>query len=262
MKLRLQELAGLNGLSLAAVFRTLVLEHPSVAAAGRRVVEQTKSHLSVFEEGQAPGPIVTYTWDLNVTADSLASDFVRTIVNFWETPSPSVVIVQAAKALAARIQCLRQLLTEAQLIAKGTYCQSGVAAEIGRFEWARQGTLIDVRNSDFLEVINHKPTTRWTGIWLEVPNARAIRETAPNKAGARVESSSAAILECRRWLSDAMNASPDERQGTKQIWWERAKVKWPKTLSRRGFDKAWADAVSDTKASKWAASGAPPKIRQ
>jgi hypothetical protein len=254
-------LQALHGQSLATVFRIVVLEHPSVAAAAREVVEQTKRHASVFEQAQAPGPLVNYNWDLNITAEALASEFTGSIVHFWETPSPkpSIVIVHAATALATRIQRLREFLTERQLIGKGTYSQTGVTAEIGHLEWARQGTLIDVRNSDLLEVINHKLTTRWTGIWLEVVDAKATRGTVTDKAAMRVESSAAAIRECTRWLADAMNASPAERKGTKQSWWKKAKIKWPRTLSRRGFDKAWADAVSQTKASAWAAAGAPRK---
>lgn len=264
MKPKLEELADLHGLSFAVVFKKLVLEHPSVVPAGRKVIEQTGKHASVFEQGHAPGPIVNYHWDLNTTADSLALQFVGQIVSFWESPppKPSVAIIDAATALVARIQYFRQLLTEKQLIAKGTYFQTGQTTEVGHLEWARRGTLIDVLNSDLLEVINHKLTTKWSGISIEVANLKTIRELAGRKAIVRVESSGAAVLACTRWLVGVMNESPHKRRDNKQIWKKRAKDKWPKTLTGRGFDKAWTDAVVEAHAPAWAAAGAPQKSSQ
>jgi hypothetical protein len=261
MRSQLEELVALNGLSLATVFRTIVLEHPSVVALGRKVVEQTKRHASVFEQGQVPGLLVDYVWDLNNSADSLAYQFVSPDIIFADTPLPKApaVIVDAATVLAARMQYLRQLLTEGQLIGKGTYCQTGLTAEIGPLQWGRQSVRIDVCNSDLVEIIDHKRVPKWTGISLEVVNMTAIRGGARKKARARVETNIAALHECTQWLAGAMNTSPGERQGAKKIWWRRAQIKWPKTLSRRGFDRAWADAVSQTKASAWAAAGAPRK---
>jgi hypothetical protein len=257
-----EELASLHGLSLADLFKKLVLEHPEVVAAGRAVIEQTRKYSAVFEEGQSVGPFVEYTWALDATTDGLAYAFVAPVVHWLgdPLPKPPPVIVDAAAALAARIQLLRRLLTGGRIFAKGMYCQTGITGEIGRLQWARQDTLVDVRNSDLLQAINHKPVTIWTGIWIEV--AEAIRDAAVQKARERVESSTAAINECTRWLVDVMNASPGERQGTKDSWWARAANRWPKTLSRRGFDKAWADAVRQSKASAWAAAGAPRKSVQ
>ncbi|MFY9684559.1 MAG: hypothetical protein WAJ88_02075, partial [Pseudolabrys sp.] len=165
MKQKLEEPVDLHGLSLAAAFRTIVLDHPSVVAAGRKVIEQTKGHASVFEKGQTPGPIVEYAWELDTTADNLAYQFVRPIMFFMDTPSPkaSPGIVEAATALASRIQFLRQLLSGGSLIAKGAYYQTGLTTEIGRLQWVRQGVHIDVRNSDFIEIVNNKLTASWTG---------------------------------------------------------------------------------------------------
>jgi len=86
MKPQLEDLIDLHGLSLATLFRTIVLDHPSVIAAGRKVVEQTKEHASVFEQGEAPGPFVKYTWELDITADNLAFEFVRPIIFFSGCP--------------------------------------------------------------------------------------------------------------------------------------------------------------------------------
>jgi hypothetical protein len=63
----------------------------------------------------------------------------------------------------------------------------------------------------------------------------------------------AAQTECRRWLSHEMRASPDRPQAKSKVLAE-AKKRFPK-LSKRGFDRAWGDAISETGAQKWSKSG-------
>jgi hypothetical protein len=63
----------------------------------------------------------------------------------------------------------------------------------------------------------------------------------------------AAQVECRRWLSNEMRASPDRPRAKSQVWTD-ARKRFPK-LSKRGFDRAWADAISETGAQKWSKAG-------
>ena len=59
--------------------------------------------------------------------------------------------------------------------------------------------------------------------------------------------------ECKRWLSSEMRASPDRPRPKSQVLAE-AKKRFP-NLSKRGFDRAWGDAISETGAEKWSKAG-------
>jgi hypothetical protein len=63
----------------------------------------------------------------------------------------------------------------------------------------------------------------------------------------------AAQTECRRWLSSKMRAAPDRPRPKSQIQTE-AMQRFP-NLSRRAFDRAWRDAISETGAHKWSKAG-------
>jgi hypothetical protein len=67
----------------------------------------------------------------------------------------------------------------------------------------------------------------------------------PTTAGAQTE--------CRRWLSSEMSNSPDRPRPKDQVWVE-AKKRFPK-LSKRGFERAWSDAICKTGSHKWSKSG-------
>jgi hypothetical protein len=59
--------------------------------------------------------------------------------------------------------------------------------------------------------------------------------------------------QCRRWLTTLMNDVPNDPQ-PKSIIWSKALAKFPK-LSKRGFDRAWDQAVRAANAEKWRAPG-------
>jgi hypothetical protein len=63
----------------------------------------------------------------------------------------------------------------------------------------------------------------------------------------------AAQTECRRWLASEMRASLDRPRPKSQVFAE-AKKRFPK-LSKRGFDRAWGDAIGETGAEKWSKAG-------
>ena len=59
--------------------------------------------------------------------------------------------------------------------------------------------------------------------------------------------------ECKRWLSSEMRASPDRPRPKSQVLAE-AKKRFP-NLSKRGFNRAWGDAINETGAEKWSKAG-------
>jgi hypothetical protein len=61
---------------------------------------------------------------------------------------------------------------------------------------------------------------------------------------------------CRNWLVQEMLASPNNKQKSKNAWFEQAKKKY--RLSRREFDRAWSHALNKTR-SNWGRPGAPNK---
>jgi hypothetical protein len=67
----------------------------------------------------------------------------------------------------------------------------------------------------------------------------------PTTAGAETD--------CRRWLSSEMSTSPDRPRPKKEVRAEAIK-RFPK-LAKRGFERAWSDAIRKTGAQKWSKSG-------
>ena len=58
---------------------------------------------------------------------------------------------------------------------------------------------------------------------------------------------------CRLWLINLMKANPNNPR-PKEVIREEAKARFP-NLGKRGFDRAWAAAISQTGAEKWSAPG-------
>jgi hypothetical protein len=58
---------------------------------------------------------------------------------------------------------------------------------------------------------------------------------------------------CRLWLTNLMKTNPNNPR-PKQALREEAKSRFPK-LSNRGFDRAWASAISHAGADRWSAPG-------
>jgi hypothetical protein len=69
----------------------------------------------------------------------------------------------------------------------------------------------------------------------------------------------AAETACRRWLISQMTSSPTTSPTKRSVWIE-AQQNWP-ALSRRGFERAWADALAKTDAN-WSRAGRPRKSNQ
>jgi hypothetical protein len=238
---------------------------------------------AVFLEGQHPGPMIEFRWRMDESPKELAFSFVRKSVWFLDEPVPKASDdqIRAAMALADRVTGLRKMLGGGSLVAYGTFSTTGLEQAISPRQWLRANISVDVRNSDFIDGVDGKSGPRWTGLFLSLPSpdsvatpALQLREaslTTTNENQAHSESqisrknlvsSAATFSACKNWLIEAMRSSPGTRIETKAWWWKKAQEKWIKSLSRRGFDAAWAEAVRATRAAAWASAGAPRKSPQ
>jgi hypothetical protein len=79
-----------------------------------------------------------------------------------------------------RWQRLRQRLINGELMARGTYAQSGELRPIDQYQWARQGLSIEVQSGDLIEFENRKAIVRWSGISLVRPGPTPIAHPPPD----------------------------------------------------------------------------------
>jgi hypothetical protein len=73
------------------------------------------------------------------------------------------------------------------------------------------------------------------------------------------KSKASAVERCTTWLISEMNKSPKHRPKAKNEYLKDAETHF-QGLSKRGFEKAWADAISATSAN-WSAPGRPRSVR-
>jgi hypothetical protein len=168
----------LDGLSLAQAFEIFVLKDPDVTSSASSVLQHDRAHESVFREGQYPGPYVEYVWPLDVAGSDLAFQFVRSGAFCTTAATPVVprVILDISEILAARIREFRELLTSGRVIAHGTFAKAGSTSEVDRLQWARRKLLIDVKNSDLVEIGSDSPIVKWTGLTLHLPTTTKPEE--------------------------------------------------------------------------------------
>ena len=83
----------------------------------------------------------------------------------------------------------------------------------------------------------------------------------PKKSVARVTAKNNSIKACRLWLSEIMRSNPAKPK-PRDDYLKEALVRWPGTLGKRGFKRAWDEAVETTGADAWSASGRPKLNRQ
>lgn len=172
----------LFGLSLSDAFRQFVLEDPEISALGKMIVEQEGRHVEVFSEGQYPGPFIDFGWPLDVSPSDLVFQFVRPVVFFVPgppLPEGSRAVHRVSSVLAAKLQSLRGMLVNGQIVAHGTFAKTGLFGLINRLQWARSGLIIDVKSGDLLQEINSRVEVQWSGLALE---ATATSEPA-NQGG-------------------------------------------------------------------------------
>ena len=166
--------AQLSGQGITKAFLTAVLGDPEVIAASNRLPDATR-YRSIFEKGQRPGPVIDYQWPLSFTADQLASDFVRPIAWYPESPRPvaSFEVRQVATIIADRWHRFRQRLIAGELVGTGIYVATGQLAPIAPLQWGREDACLDVQNGDLLLLDNNKYVVRWSSISLSKPSQAA-----------------------------------------------------------------------------------------
>jgi hypothetical protein len=181
----------ITGFSLVQAFRKLVLEDPEIAALSKPLTRD----VTVFKEGQFPGPYVNYHWPLDLTAEQCAYAFVNSpFANiYFDIPSPSTEQSAVSVPLVDRLQALRGLLLSGKVLGRGTSVRTDSAVIIPALEWSRSNISIDVRNGDFCEEENHKPKIRWSSISLEAPHQQDPPQRDMLKAARPAKVKSAAV---------------------------------------------------------------------
>ncbi len=95
------------------------------------------------------------------------------------------------------------------------------------------------------------------------------QEVSPQRAelaallngGAGNSSRAAAIKQCRAWLVNVIQASPDSRTHSNEELWEQALSRWSQRLSRRGFEEAYRAARESVDAPAWGKTGPRKRSR-
>ena len=180
----------LHELSLSEAFHKYVLNDPEVVPLAEAAMRTRQDYESTFREGKFPGDIVKFAWPLDITASDLACQFVSSILlnsNGSEPDAPPAVKTVSV-VIVDRLKALRDLLTFGRVIARGTFSKTGEIKTVGRLEWARRDVLIDVQNSDLLDIENGKSFVKWSGLSLEA--AVGQLEALPKSTEATVETPS------------------------------------------------------------------------
>jgi hypothetical protein len=262
--------ANLDGLSLTQAFQRYVINDPEVVAQGQKLLKVENRHSSVFREGQAPGPFVDYHWPLDSTALALADRFVAQFIHFAgePLPAPSAAILNISAVLVDRIRRLRDLLASGEVVAVGTFVQTGIEGPIGRLQWVRNEISIDVSNGDLCEGQDNRAVAKWTGLSLRVPPMAANEQQngvaskvveSRSKAKAQIQTIEKCRIECVAWLEDMMKANPDLGKFSKKELWTQVELKWPDKVSWRAFEAARTEAINKTGALAWKEPGPKPK---
>jgi hypothetical protein len=180
-----------------------------------------------------------------------------------------------------RFARLISYLSPELLVAEGFPAAGGMTVSISRSIWEKVGTYINLGNGDLL-VASPKAKDRlicplkplFTGLVLrkagpvhrisDVPlsGLHRVATSIVGKSKENIVSTMASEMACLNWLLALMRSSPNIRPEIKDFYWRKAHRKWPKSLSNRGFDRAWARSVAEAPAPVWIAGGAPKKPLQ
>jgi len=264
--------ADLDGLSLTEAFQRYVIHDQEVVAQAEILLKLEDRHSSVFLKGQSPGAFVDFHWPLDSTSSKLAYRFVARFMNFVgePLPVPSVAISNISEVLVDRIRRLRGMLVSGEVVAIGTFAQTGIEGPISRLQWVRNDISIDVSNGDLCDGQDNRAKPMWTGLSFRVPSALSNDQqnsvpskllATPSKAKAQIQTKENCRLECIAWLVDLMKLSPDVGTFSKEELWIQVKRRWPAKVSQRAFEGARSAAINQTGAQAWKVPGAKPKSR-
>jgi hypothetical protein len=192
------------------------------------------------------------------------------------------------------------LLQKGEMAARGVPARPGFSEQIMRSVWSHEAFHLRVSTGDVLQdneqsVDKFDRTLKsWIGVVLCKPaNAAAeadweSRNVSPatplfhvNNTGSdasrsntilpveltkitkgRIDTVTTSYRECVTWLEQFMRESPNARTATIAELWHQAKLQWPGTLSRRGFEDARNEAIKATGAYAWTAAGRSRKSPQ
>jgi hypothetical protein len=202
-------------------------------------------------------------------------------------------LVIAVEALKQRYRSLMSLLQTGEMTARGIPARAGFSEQIVRSVWSHEAFHLRVSTGDVLQdneqsVDKFDRTLKsWIGVVLckhanaaaktdwegqNVSSARPLFhvnytvsdvslsgtmspvEVAKQTKG-RIDTVTTSYRECVNWLAQLMGNSPNARTATIDKLWHQAKLRWPGTLSRRGFESARNEAIKASGAHAWTAAG-------
>jgi hypothetical protein len=259
--------------SFVDAFQMCIVNDPQLGAARKRAIASGGTPASFGNEWhpyRAVWPVVLGEGpDIEPATESAEKS---------DEPTSDILVEVANRIQGHRFAKLIGYLSTGRLGAEGVPAAGGTSTAIPRAIWQQDGIYIDLENADLLEAslrAKHRLSCPlrplFTGLVLRKPESvRRLSEIGsvdhPPVASRKVSKSKKNITSkttteraCCDWLVDLMRRSPDVRPEIHDLYWREAHVQWPKSLSKRGFDRAWAKAVDEARAPEWSAGGRPRK---
>ena len=260
----------LDGKTLLEACRDHVLHDPEVAAA-RSAATSALGNPASFGFAWPPYRAV---WPVGYSPLSTEGGPIGCLKGDDESDSSSRLTAVADELLRSRFARLIEYLASGTIVAFGSSRRGGASAPVPRAYWQRRSTYIDLENGDLLERSPHArdhttalsaPTFR--GLVLGAPDAEMAPQSADRqrrivyqmrRQPPNIQTAPLTYNACLEWLISEMQKSLRERRKPKDDWWKDAQKRWPKKLSHRAFDRAWA-AANETTGAVWSYPGAPRK---
>jgi hypothetical protein len=202
---------------------------------------------------------------------------IKSVKKSDEPPSDNLV-KEANRIQRQRFSRLIGCFSTGRLVVEGVPAAGGASVAIPRSIWQQEGIYIDLENGGLLEVdvgrkvrvdrplkVLFKELILRRGVSVyripEIPlvEPRPLTKRRVGKGRRKIVTKMTSERECFDWLIGLMRANPDDGPEAKDVYWHEAQLKWPKSLARRGFDRAWAKSVAEAPAPGWSAGGAPNK---
>jgi hypothetical protein len=280
----------LDQMPIVEAFRRFVLNDPEVKALATVALPRALNWAPFFDKGQSINSL-SDDWPVDLDRWWFAKPVHPNPAKqslFEDTRSTdSLELVMAVEAVKHRYRSLITLLQMGTMSARGIPGRSGLPEQILRSVWSHEGFHLRVSTGDVLQdndqsvgrydrlvktwagVVLCKPNelsertesgsklfhVNTTGPDVLPPNTRSAVEVSAGLTKKRIETVTTSLRECQGWLTQLMRNSPVIRTATIDELWDQARRRWPNTLSRRGFEKARADAIKETGAVQWTAAG-------
>jgi hypothetical protein len=143
---------------LYAVFLERVIQIEAVQCYRAAVTDDHTADF--FELGRIPGVFGDFLWSLDALKAFPGGPIPR------EPPEEpvSLPMEHAWNAAVAAFAEFVAALVNGELIASGVYAATGARFDLDPTEWMRAGLILDVCNSDLIEMRHGKRTVRWSAI--------------------------------------------------------------------------------------------------